>query len=209
MNTFTIDNPDPNINFFKLGFGDAHLFSFGGGIVIYQKLNKHFSLQSELIYNPVNAGLGKVEYYTDPHGDIYSAVNDFQIQLHYLEIPLLAKISFGNKVTFDVLGGMYVDYLLLAKQSTSDGKLNVVDYNSQTFEEKQINYPKQNVRQDYTSFNGGLSAGFSISVNNRMTFEFRLNKGMVNINKTGSAKMYTLQGQFGVGWYMFRYKKKK
>jgi hypothetical protein len=132
--------------------------------------------------------------------------------MNYLEIPCMGKISFGDEITFDVLAGAYVGYLLSAKQSTDNGKLNMPgDTTYKAFygpEPKTIDYPIHNVRSDYTTFNSGVLVGMSVTIHDKVTLEVRLNRGLVNINKMGSAKINTIQTQVSVGWYMFRHKKK-
>ena len=201
INKFIIHNSDANVEFYNNGIYGLNSLTLSGGIMANYRLSKQFSLQSELIYNSINTGFGKAEHYTDNQGDLDIVGNDFQVQTHYLEIPLLAKISFGNKVTFDILAGAYAGYLLSAKQSTSDGRLYMPQQNS-------IDYPPHNVRSDYTSFNGGIVAGLGVTMKDRMVFEFRLNRGLVDINKSSSEKFNTLQGQFTVGYYLFRQKAK-
>jgi hypothetical protein len=132
--------------------------------------------------------------------------------MNYLEIPCMGKISFGDEITFDVLAGAYVGYLLSAKQSTDNGKLNMPgDTTYKAFygpEPKTIDYPIHNVRSDYTTFNSGVLVGMSVTIHDKVTLEVRLNRGLVNINRNAAAKVNTIQAQVSVGWYMFRHKKK-
>lgn len=213
VNKFRINNTDANVEYYNKGIYDVSSLTLSGGLMANYKMDKHFSFQSELIYNPFNAGFGKQESYTNNEGYLDYAGNDFKVQQDYLEMPLLAKTSFGHKVTFDVLAGGYVGYLLSAKQSTFDGKLSLPSetiYNAwQGYQQKIIDYPKQNARSTYTSFNAGVLIGLGITVNDRMIFEVRLNRGLVNIKKTGSEKINTMQAQFTVGYFLFRQKKKE
>jgi hypothetical protein len=132
--------------------------------------------------------------------------------MNYLEIPCMGKISFGDEITFDVLAGAYVGYLLSAKQSIDNAQLEMpvdtIYQGSYGPEPKRIDYPIHNVRSDYTTFNAGVLVGMGVTIHDKVTLEICLNRGLVNINKMGSAKINTIQTQVSVGWYMFRHKKK-
>jgi hypothetical protein len=200
FNRLIIKTASANENYSDPHIGIEKTLSLSGSAMAKYRLNHRFSMQSELVFDAFKTNFAKIEYTNQQ--DETATYNNFNINMNYLEIPCMAKISFGNKVTFDIFSGGYVGYLLSAKQSTDDGVLSVPN------QLIPINYPPHNVRREYTSFNAGVLAGLSVTMDNRMVFELRLNRGLVNINKNGSAKMYTLQGQFSVGWYLFRQKKK-
>ena len=191
--------------------GFRSMFGLSGGIMGNYKMNSHFSLQSEILFDAMNACYYKTEYYTNDNGDYKAATNDFSVEMQYLEMPLIGKMSFGNAVTFDLFAGGFIGYKLSAKKSTQDGQLNLPqDASSDPWSySKRIPYPPdQKVNADYTNFNAGVLAGCGVTMHDRVILEIRLNRGLVNINKADASKMYTLQGQFGVGYYLFRQKKK-
>ncbi len=127
------------------------------------KLSRRFSIQSELIYDALNSRYVKFIYYTGWNGDLNFVVNDFSLKMKYLEIPVLAKISFGRKATFDLFAGGFAGCLLTAKQSTYSDKLyvpeDVQSYPVQEPYPKTIDYPPHSVRTDYTAFNAGILVG--------------------------------------------------
>lgn len=189
--------------------GNDFLFTLSGGAMANYKLNHRFSIQSELILNTAKTGFTETLFYTDSQGEQGATVNSFNVNMQYLEIPILAKMSFGKKVTFDVMAGGFAGYLLSAKQSTETGTLEIIgDTIPSSLASTSINYPTHNVISDYTKFNAGVLLGCSVTMRDRLVFEIRLNRGLVNINKTNDVKINTLQGQFTVGWYLFRQKAK-
>jgi hypothetical protein len=202
VNRFNINYFGTNQEFNDPGLGPEEIISFGGAAMVKYTLNHHFSIQSELIFNPFKTNFIKIEYYTNWQGETDYTYNSFKINMNYLEIPAIAKVSFGNIVTVDLFAGAYIGYLLSAKQSSYNGLLRLPN------QFIPVDYPTHNVRKEYTSFNAGILGGMGITLRDRVIFELRLNRGLININKNGSAKIHTLQGQFSVGWYMFRHKKK-
>ncbi|WP_299247935.1 porin family protein [uncultured Cytophaga sp.] len=191
---------------------DFGFFGISGGALANYRLNHRLSIQSELNFNAFRTTFAKMEYYTNWEGDRTAIGNGFNVNMNYLEIPLMGKVSFGNKVTFDITAGAFVGYLLSAKQSTDNGRLNLpadtIYRPWQDPEPKRITYYKQNVRSDYSSFNAGILVGLGLTMKDRVVIELRLNRGLVNINKTRSATMNTVQAQFSVGYYIFKQKRK-
>lgn len=214
LNNFFFKDAD-NIKFIRYNYADSDLFGLGGGTMANYKLSRRFSIQSELIYDAVNARFAKWVYYSNWNGDRDRSGNDFSVKMRYLEIPLLGKISFGRKVTFDLFAGGFAGFLLRAKQSTSSGQLNlpedVIYYpytNAPYHVQKSIDYAPHDARAQYTTFNAGVLAGLGMTIRDALVFELRIKRGLVNINKADDGKMHTIQGQFTVGYYIFRQKKK-
>lgn len=212
INKLTFKSDNENVEFIEGPVSDFGYLGLSGGIMTKYKLNHRISIQSELIFNPFRTSFAKMEYYTNWQDERWAVGNGFNISMNYLELPFMGKVSFGHKVTFDITAGAYVGYLLSAKQSTENGKLDlprdtVYDYGDPP-QSIVIDYPTQNVRKDYTSFNAGILAGLGVTMQDKIVFEFRISRGLIDINKDSSAKTYTLQGQFSVGWYIFRQKKK-
>ncbi len=215
-NNFLFKNAD-NIKYEQHYYADSDLSGLGGGAMANYKLTQRFSIQSELIFDAVNVRFTKWVYYSNWNGDRNRSGNDFSVEMQYLEIPLSGKISFGRKVTFNLVAGGFAGYLLRAKQSTSSGQLNLPEdviyypYPNDPYPyyvQKSIDYAPHDVRAHYTTFNAGVLAGLGMTVRDALVFELRIKKGLVNINKADDGKMHTIQAQFTVGYYMFRQKKK-
>ncbi|HSY62935.1 MAG TPA: porin family protein [Cytophaga sp.] len=163
---------------------------FNATAVANYKITTFFSLQTEFIYTSLGKNYTQHTYHTTMFGDVYTSYENVKIRLQYLEAPLLAKLTlFGNnKVNLDILAGGFAGYNLSAKQKTGDGSF-------------------QNTSSEYTSWNAGITIGLGFSImQQRMFFEMRANRGLVNIGKT--TKVNTIQGMYTVGYYLFRGKKK-
>jgi len=164
------------------------MYSMNGGVVANYKFNNVFALQSELIFNTLGKNYSQERTYTNINGDEITMDTDVKIRLHYLEIPLCAKFTlFGNqKVNLDLLAGAFAGYTLSAKQKTDDESF-------------------QKVSGDYTTLNAGYTVGVGLSVmKQRLFFELRGNRGLVNINASDGTKINTFQMQYAVGYYLFR-----
>ncbi len=183
------------------------------GIVANYKLNHRFSLQSELIYNSEKFDFIRGVLYTSLLGEPSGAYNFFTTHLKYLELPIMGKISFGNAVTFDILAGGFVGYLVAGKSASDYGTLHLAEDtltdNGTYAQQKAIPYPARDAHSDFTRFNAGVLLGCGVTMRDRIVIEVRVNRGLINIQKTDSSKFNTLQSQLTVAWYIFRQKKKE
>lgn len=162
---------------------------FNAAAVANYKINNFFSLQTEFIYTKLGKDYTQHSYQTNIFGDVYTNYTPIKIRLQYLEIPVLAKLTlFGNnKVNFDILAGGFAGYKLSAQQKTDDA-------------------PFHNTSGDYTSWNAGITIGLGFSImKQRMFFEMRANRGLLNIN-TQNDKVNTSQAMYTIGYYLFRKK---
>jgi len=168
----------------------SEMVQWNAATVANYRFNTFFSLQTEFIYTILGKNYTQHTYYTDMFGDVYTNYDNIKIRLQYFEIPLLAKFTiFGNnKANLDILAGAFAGYKLSAKQKTGD----------ESFHDKS---------SDYTSWNAGITLGIGFSImQQRMFFEMRANRGLVNINE--NTKVNTIQAMYTVGYYLFRGKKK-
>ena len=88
--------------------GSRTTFIAGGFITI--PINGGFKVQAELLY----AGLGGKKYQTTIFDPNHSESDSLNFQSSYLEVPVLAKYSFGQS-GFSVLAGPQIGFLLSAK----------------------------------------------------------------------------------------------
>lgn len=189
------------------------MYSMNGGLLANYELTRHLSIQSELIFNVLGTNFYQNDSYTESnYGFRVYTSNHFKVRNYYLDIPLIAKFSFGNKVTFDVLLGSFVGCLLSARQSTEDNQLHWAEEisvpNSVWTQQKTTDYPPQNTYSKYSPFNAGLLMGLGTTFRNHMFLEVRITQGLVNIHKADPTKITTFQAQFSVGCYVFKQKKK-
>lgn len=185
-NLLYIETQDPDLE-----NSSTEMIQWNAAIVANYRFNTFFSLQTELVYTTLGKNYTKHTYHTNIFGDVYTDYDNVKIRLQYFEIPLLAKFTlFGNnKANLDILAGAFAGYNLSAKQKTGDGSF-------------------QNISNDYTSWNAGITIGLGFSImQQRMFFEMRGNRGLVDINNTNE-KVNTTQAMYTVGYYLFRGKKK-
>lgn len=112
---------------------------------------------------------------------------DVLFKLNYLNLPVLAEYSFGNKVKFTLGGGLFFGFLLNNQIIT---KINEpVAPNPVTITKNRSDYRKT------TNFGLSFSAGVQIPVSHTIQLSFNLheNYGLQNINKSQGLSNSTLK----------------
>lgn len=118
------------------------------GVTFEFPINDGFSVQTEINY--IQRGGLRNGMQPAPNDELYSQLNQFlplfgfpevtdtnplfanfegEIDLNYLEFPVLAKFIWGNKTKFYVEGGLYTSILVSAKQYTSGTSQLFLDEN--------------------------------------------------------------------------------
>ena len=180
-----IQTQDPDLK-----SNSTELIHFNAAAVANYKINTFFSLQTEFIYTTLGKDYSQQTYHTTMFGAVYTNHTPIKIRLQYFEIPALAKFTLlGNsKVNLNILAGAFAGYNISAKQKTGDAAF-------------------QNTSSNYTAWNAGITFGLGFSImKQRMFFEMRFNRGLVDINK--NTNVNTIQGMYTVGYYLFKDKKK-
>jgi opacity protein-like surface antigen len=117
---------------------------------------------------------------------------DVFIKLNYLNMPLLAEYSFGNKVKFNVDGGIFFGFLLGDK---------IITKVTQSLQPGQA--PKTTGTSDNrkaTNFGLSFGAGVQIPVTHTVKLDFgvRDNLGLVNISKSQTANSSIKTNAFSI-----------
>ncbi|MCL1943096.1 MAG: PorT family protein [Candidatus Azobacteroides sp.] len=132
------------------------------GPILYCSLKNNFYINSGLMFSMNRFKCSyKYYYYND-----YYRINDDEIDLHYLEIPLYIgySIPIGTLHTY-VQVGPYIGFKLLASKTWNDG-----GYNKKTF-------------NDITNLlNAGLGTMYGININ-RFKIEVGYQYGLTRITK--------------------------
>ncbi|MGD1049070.1 MAG: porin family protein [Candidatus Krumholzibacteriaceae bacterium] len=135
-----------------------------------------------------------------PPGTYYASFNNEAI-IDYLEIPVLAKLDWGQTIRFFVDAGPYLGFLVRAKTVT-EGTSSL--YQSKTG--PALPYPKQtfdaetNIRQDINSTNFGAAGGLGVEMPygpGNLVFDAHFAYGFTNIQK------YEVDGENNTGSLAF------
>ncbi|MBX9781722.1 MAG: PorT family protein [Chitinophagaceae bacterium] len=170
-----------------------------GGIVANFQLSKYLSLQPEINFSPQGGqrkGMQTVP--ADKLGDItlppgtklYAGFKTTSI-LNYIEIPVLAKITLGNKLKYYLFAGPHIAFLVEAKTKTSGSSLLYLDKNGTM--PLQINgnplppvsfNATTDIKESIKTINAGLQGGLGLQYKLGPGFIFiegRAIFGLVNI----------------------------
>jgi len=110
-------------------------------------------------------------------------VEDYELKLAYIEIPVLLKILFPTRSTVTpwVYGGAYVSYLMSAKIDDLD------------------------VLEDFSSMDAGLLIGGGLDMmiaegRQLLNLDIRFTHGMIPLDMEGKEDLYNVGFQFLAGW---------
>ena len=173
------------------------------GLVADFLISGRFSLKTGLDYSgqggvrngqqPVTNLPSQLSQFLPKGTYIYANFNNNSI-LNYMEIPVMGKLEWGNKMKYYLNAGPYVGVLLNAKQKTSG--------NSQFYLDKTAMMPltisgqplgnqsfdaNTDVKDDINSTNIGLTGGvglsFDLSRNSALVFDARAAYGLKSVQK--------------------------
>ncbi|CAM4074412.1 MULTISPECIES: porin family protein [Flavobacterium] len=130
--------------------------SYHGGLIAEIKLTEGFAIQPELLYSTVGASYK-------------NAVEEFENELGYLSIPVMAKISLGKAVSLDL--GPQAS-ILLSEKNKFDAK------NAETF--------------DF-----GLAGGLSFNITDNFFLQGRYVLGLTDASKEAQVKNSVVQVSAG------------
>ncbi|WP_281166893.1 porin family protein [Segetibacter koreensis] len=183
------------------------------GLAVNFKLTPLISLQPEINFSPQGGqrrGLQPVPSEAfrgtglPPGTDLYARFKSETI-LNYLEIPLLAKLTFGTKLKYYACFGPHIAFLLQAKTKTSGNSLLYLDPSGSTalmqygYVLPPVSFNNTvNIKESIKTVNAGIQGGGGLQYpigHGNIFFEGRAIIGLTNIqthpqtdgeNKTGS-----------------------
>lgn len=81
-------------------------FGFIGGFSAEYPLNEYFSLQAEILYSPKQFTIDADCFMNDPSTGlkVLASLNNVELNIHYLDVPVLAKFYATEKLSF--IGGV-------------------------------------------------------------------------------------------------------
>jgi len=143
---------------------------FSGGLTFQYNFSKLVSIRTNIAFERKGA-IAKtqaIDIFGNPIGEVTSHIN-----FDYLTVPLLARLTFRNKIKFFVNVGPYLGYLV-----------------KQTFVVKAFNeFPKSTSDNTvyYERIDVGLTAGLGVGLPIKekllLTLEIRNNLGLYNVSK--------------------------
>lgn len=169
----------PSLTFFR---GESNQTRFSDpsftsvlGVTFQKNFSKTFSLRTGLAYE--NKGAIIQDVFTNDTGSPIGSYES-RFSYHYLNIPLLAKLSFGNKTKFFLNGGPFLGYLI--KRTFSYPLISVGKEAPIT---STIDNTKYSKRIDL-GLSGGLGLSFSLGKKVNLNTELRYNYGLINTNSS-------------------------
>jgi hypothetical protein len=124
---------------------------------------------------------------------LYAAFDNETI-LDYIEIPIMAKLTWGETLRFWIDGGPYVGFLVRAKTVTSGSSMLYVDASGTPLTMPPDNQPlppvdfsgETDIKQDVNSTNAGIAGGLGLEFTygpGDIVFEAHFSVGLTNIQK--------------------------
>jgi hypothetical protein len=168
------------------------------GLLSEYKIERHFSIQVELNYagqggkrdgmQPITNLPSNLASMVPPGSYLYANFNNKAV-LDYLELPVLAKLSWGRASGFYINAGPYFGYLLKATEKTSGTSEIYADPHGQEVVDPQPTSFDANT--DITSsihrFNIGVTGGGGLFChldrNDKLFVDARFEYGLINIQK--------------------------
>lgn len=145
-------------------------FRFHGSVFQDIHLKKRYYLHTEINYSAMGT-MYPVDLLDSAGNQI--GRGSYKYNLHYIQVPVLAKVKFGRTLKGYIAAGPYFGFLVAAKGGVDSGTGST-------------QYPQVNLLDDYTTFDLGvkLHAGIEIPILNeqRLMIEARYTQGFWDIS---------------------------
>ena len=143
---------------------------YSGGLTFQYNFPKLISLRTNIAYE--RKGVIAKSQATDINGNPIGEITTHS-NFDYLTMPLLTRLTFGNKMTFFVNVGPYFGYLI--KHTSVTEAFN--EFPKSTWDNT------DNFKRFDTGLTGGLGGGLKIKDKFLLTLEIRHNIGLYNTSK--------------------------
>ncbi len=120
-----------------------HKLGFTGGAYANLPVSEHFALQMELKYTQMGA-------HSSDEEAVMSAYGEYDLRLHYAEIPLMMQYDFGHFTVY----GKSLDFLILEAGFSLDFLLKYYG---------ELDYSTQNWKLNFFSITGNYGLHFEIT----------------------------------------------
>jgi len=143
-------------------------FSIGGHFKI--QTSKHFAFKALLAYEQNGWTYRSLVFASGPGSAFF--------KLNYLNLPLLVEYSYGNKIKFNIDGGVFGGYLLSNKLTIKITGDTPSTESSSSDARKSVNF----------GISAGAGAQFPLASKLKLDFGIRNNLGLANINKSANVQ---------------------
>ena len=172
------------------------------GLLSEFRLHNQLSLQVELNYagqggqrkgmQPITDLPAQLEAFVPPGGYLYANFKNKAI-LDYLELPVMAKYTWGMKFPFYINAGPYLGYLLHAKEKASGTSSIYLDKQGDPITIQGQPLPPQSfdttvdvtssIRRWNVGITGGVGIAWPLTPRNRIFLDARFEYGFINIQR--------------------------
>ena len=157
------------------------------GVFADYVMRPYLSVRGEINYSSEGGKRNGMQPITIPPGmTAYASFNNEAI-IDYLEIPVLAKLDWGQTIRFFVDAGPYVGFLVRAKTVTRGSSKVYLDKAGTTaLSPAQSFNADTNIRQDINSTNIGAAGGLGVEMPygpGDLVFDAHFSYGFTNIQK--------------------------
>lgn len=174
-------------------------FVFGilGGLALNIDISKRISIQTELLY--IQKGMSTSHfypYYTYACGGVFRS-GEYNVKYNFLEIPLLVKLTFGNKLKYYFAAGPYFGYAVNGKYTFENADLSYAAQNSSgkiifvefTEENSKNGRPHDPHYYNQLDVGGYVSIGVAKALGmGTLAIDFRFGMGFIDYYKTENFK---------------------
>lgn len=158
----------------------------GFGVVAQFQTNSWFTVQAELNYDPKGASYSRV---TTSESFFTEEYNNFEENLNYLTLPVMARFDIGKKNRIFGYTGAYLGYLLSANITGQ-----YVIYNNFDPDDRQETNVDRDYKSDIDNFDFGaiLGVGFDFTISEKYILfaDGRFNWGWANVAQQGQGKIF-------------------
>lgn len=160
------------------------------GLTAAYGLNNKLSLLAELNYTTQGGKKEGMQALSHSGQTVYADFSN-KLYLNYLELPVMARMTFGSKIKYYANAGIFGGYLLSAKHKASGSSALYLDKDGKVpFATEPVSFDADNaITDNISNFNfglvGGLGAGYTFGVHG-VWLDGRYAYGMPNIMKNTS-----------------------
>ena len=155
-----------------------------GGLILQYNISDLLSVNSKLLYQVKGynfSGAFEITTVDSPDEAIGTGYFDGSFDFHYISLPILLKLNFGNKLRGNINTGFYTSYLL---EFIEDSEGPRYDFDNRNKGNEQRYNPFSLDTQSKIDFGYVIGGGISYVIDKklRLSFDSNLEYGIINKN---------------------------